>query len=522
MSKWRFLRRATQLVTLIAFIWLFRRTEFDGVRPTPDAVNWLFRLDPLAAASAMLAGRAVLTLFWPAAITLALTLVLGRVFCGWVCPLGTILDGFHRLVGRRRSVSPAAERQRVPGRWQWGKYALLAAVLGAAAGGVPIVGYFDPFAVLVRAMTFAVDPLLNSAARGPFEWLYRHGGEGVTRISEPVYEFLRNHALPLNGAVYLLPGVSLALLALLLLAELFQRRFWCRNLCPLGGMLALFARVPLLRRRPPRACGTCLECASDCRMDAFDGQHRLVPPHCNLCMDCAADCPRGIVKFTIGETAGGRAAPDIGRRRILGAALGGAAVAVVSGLEGTAGAAVRRRCVRPPGAAEEDRFLDLCVRCGLCMKACPTNALQPALWEAGWGGLFSPRLVPRIGYCEYNCTLCGQVCPSGALRRLTEEEKHGTVLGLAEFDKGRCLPYAKGEACIVCEEHCPTPVKAIRVREAEIVNERGEKVSLKIPYVDPKLCVGCGICENKCPLGGEAGIRVRHLRDAGVASESSE
>jgi formate hydrogenlyase subunit 6/NADH:ubiquinone oxidoreductase subunit I len=128
-------------------------------------------------------------------------------------------------------------------------------------------------------------------------------------------------------------------------------------------------------------------------------------------------------------------------------------------------------------------------------------------------------MVARIGYCEYNCTLCGEVCPTGAIPRLSEEEKHKAILGKAEFDKSRCLPYAKGESCIVCEEHCPLPEKAIQVNEVDGVNPRGEKVRLLQPYVKFELCIGCGICEAKCPLQGAAGVRVVHVKDAAVTPE---
>ena len=133
---------------------------------------------------------------------------------------------------------------------------------------------------------------------------------------------------------------------------------------------------------------------------------------------------------------------------------------------------VNPELIRPPGSLEEKRFLDRCVRCGECLKVCPLNALQPIGLESGWGGIFTPRLIPRIGYCEFNCTLCGQVCPTGAIEQLDLPRKQKTVIGLAYFDKNRCLPYARGVPCIVCEEHCPTPDKAIKFREVEVIRSK--------------------------------------------------
>jgi MauM/NapG family ferredoxin protein len=167
--------------------------------------------------------------------------------------------------------------------------------------------------------------------------------------------------------------------------------------------------------------------------------------------------------------------------------------------------------IRPPGSKPEPDFLDACIRCGECMKVCPTTTLQPSFLEGGIHGVFTPHLVPRIGYCEYNCTLCGQVCPSGAIAPLSVEVKRRTIIGRAHFDTKRCLPYAKGISCIVCEEHCPTPRKAILFDEVEMINIKGEKVRVRQPYVKPSLCIGCGICEKKCPLESESAIRVKPL-----------
>jgi MauM/NapG family ferredoxin protein len=157
--------------------------------------------------------------------------------------------------------------------------------------------------------------------------------------------------------------------------------------------------------------------------------------------------------------------------------------------------------IRPPGALAEPEFLARCTRCGECMRVCVANGLQPAgLGEGGLAGLWSPVLVPRIGYCEYNCTLCGQVCPTAAIRRLPVEEKRQVKIGLADVDRSHCLPWKGASDCIVCEEHCPTPEKAIRLHQGEVMTLTGEVRSFKLPHVDERLCIGCGICETKCPL----------------------
>ena len=155
--------------------------------------------------------------------------------------------------------------------------------------------------------------------------------------------------------------------------------------------------------------------------------------------------------------------------------------------------------VRPPGALAEDEFLSRCIRCGECMKACPTNGVHPAALEAGLEGVWTPVMRMTAGYCEYECKLCSEVCPSGAIRRLEIAEKRTIKIGLAYIDRNRCLPYAYGRTCIVCEEHCPTPKKAIWLEEVN---------GIKQPHVDASLCIGCGICANKCVIKAPPAILI--------------
>jgi MauM/NapG family ferredoxin protein len=166
--------------------------------------------------------------------------------------------------------------------------------------------------------------------------------------------------------------------------------------------------------------------------------------------------------------------------------------------------------VRPPGALAEDEFLSKCIRCGECMKVCPTNAIQPAMLESGLEGMWSPLLKLRVGYCEYKCTMCTQVCPTGAISKLPLEKKQKTKIGLSVVDKNRCLPYSFGKACQMCYDQCPLSDKAISLVTANVTI--GTKtLTLKQPQVNSDLCIGCGICENKCPVEGLSAIRVESV-----------
>ncbi|MBI5394135.1 MAG: 4Fe-4S binding protein [Verrucomicrobia bacterium] len=520
---WKWLRRAAQLAFLFGFLWLFRKTESDGTGVIQFAANLLFRLDPLVAASAILAGKQFIALVWPALITIALTLVLGRFFCGWVCPLGTLLDMTRHLLPQRfqRSVRasalPLSHSPTPPSsashflHWRVAKFFLLGVVLVSAVFGLQLIGYVNPFSILVRGMAVAVDPWLNRGVTAPFTWLYKNAPESVTNVTEPVYEFLKAGVLPFQQNAFVWAGVSFAILLAVFALEGVERRFWCRNLCPSGALMGLMARFALLRRLPVRVCGNCkaaADCDEFCRMGAFDERERLIPESCNLCLDCVTDCPSGVARFGFRKTKAAPAPLEPSRRLFLASLATGVALPVIARAVGD-GSRLPADLIRPPGARGEREFLDLCVRCAECMKVCPTNALQPALFETGVEGAFSPRFIAQLGYCEYNCTLCGQVCPTGAIRRLPLPEKQKFIMGKAVFDKDLCLPFAKGESCITCEEHCPLPEKAILFREAEaVVKKTGQCAMMKQPFTVLSLCTGCGICETKCPIEGKRGVRI--------------
>jgi ferredoxin-type protein NapF len=200
---------------------------------------------------------------------------------------------------------------------------------------------------------------------------------------------------------------------------------------------------------------------------------------------------------------------DLSRRAALGAGLTGLGAGVLFAVHPLAGSRTfNPALIRPPGSVTEDEFLARCIRCGECMKICPTNAIQPTLFEAGLEGLWSPVLKMNLGYCEFECNLCTQVCPTDAIRLLDPEDKKQVRIGTAFFDRNRCLPYASARPCIVCEEHCPTPTKAIWFEEAEVVNEKGEAIVVKQPHVNAELCTGCGICQNKCVIRDVPGVYV--------------
>ncbi len=498
-------RRISQTLFLLLFLVLFRLTDYKGVDQIPYAVNIFFRLDPLVAAAAMLAARAVISLLLLSLIVIGLTFILGRFFCGWFCPLGTLLDLSHSVVFPPKKRTPNVHRR------SW-KYLLLGFVLVAALFGLPTVGYFDPFSLLVRGMAVSIDPFFNFTLVSLFDSLYRLGPAWLSSVSESIYSFFKNTLLAYNQKVFTLSLLSLFILLSIFALERLERRFWCKNLCPLGGLLSLISRFSWLRGHVQSSCRECGVCTKICRMEAIDRDGGIAAGDCNLCLDCLDRCPDKSISFVFNKPKQRQAPLGVSRRAFIGTLSTGLILPTFLNVRAET-KIPNPTLIRPPGALKETEFLDRCVRCGECMKVCINNALQPCWLEGGLEGLFSPRLFPRLGYCEFNCTLCGQVCPTGAIQKLPLMEKQKTVIGVAYFDKNRCLPYAKGTPCIVCEEHCPTPEKAIKFRETAVINPQGKTVTIKQPYLLESLCIGCGICENKCPLEGKAGVLVINNRE---------
>jgi ferredoxin len=320
--------------------------------------------------------------------------------------------------------------------------------------------------------------------------------------------WVRPKILPPDPAFYryawLYAGVLLGIVSLNLLAP----RFWCRYLCPLGALLGLLSKASILRRTVNEQCTQCQACARVCPTGTIEAEKGFAsdPAECTMCLECLAVCPHDAVDFRTGLSLAEWRDYDPSRRQAL-LALGTAAAGISLFRSDLAARRDYPHLIRPPGAWENN-LLAKCVRCGECSRACPTSAIQPAMAEAGLEGLWTPLLVPRIGYCDYSCNACGQVCPVQAIPPLSLLEKRQQVIGKAYIDLNRCIPWADEQPCGVCEEMCPLPTKAIELEEVEVLDGQGDLFTLQRPQVIRERCIGCGICEYQCPLNGPAAIRV--------------
>lgn len=498
-------RIVSQWVFGLFFVFLFFNTRYTGQDVIPYPVNAFFRIDPLAGLTAMAAGRQILVFFWPLILLVPLTVIFGRFFCGWICPMGSFLDLFGRK-SRRKAPRPE-------GLFYPVKDVVLLVVLITSLFAVNLSGLIDPLSLLIRSLAMGVVHPLEKSVHLVFDTAWLIGGP-LSSITEPVYGSLREHILSFELPVFRYTVLFLGLLLILVLLELRERRFWCRNLCPLGALQSILSsRAPLGLSIEKQSCIACGQCPETCRMGAIEGvkERNIRKRDCILCYDCIGSCGQEIIEHRPDLKMDLESGPvlAVSRRAFLSAAGAGVLLPLTMGRTArpdTLPAAV----VRPPGAVAERRFLGLCLRCGECMRVCLTNGLQPTLFEAGVEGLWTPRLVSRIGYCEYSCTLCGQVCPTGAITHLDKVTKRQVCIGIAIIDKDRCIPFIRPEQCMVCEEHCPTPEKAIVFDDVVVPGPEGP-VTIKRPRVIEHLCIGCGICEYKCPLDSESAIII--IRD---------
>jgi polyferredoxin len=472
MVQWGFL--CLFLLPLLPLI--YKRLSFQ---PGSDYTSWLLPWDPLLALGNLLNGNISALILGAPLLLLALSLLLGRSFCGWVCPLGTVMDLVHPLAfwHRKRASRQSQADDRRNSRI---RYLLLAAALGGALLSIKLLGLVDPLVIFNRAATAGVVDLLGS--RQAFE------RGGLTYFS--------------------------ILFIVILILEFWQPRFWCRHLCPQGALLSLVSRFSLLNRRVSATCSKCGLCRAVCPMNAIpNDEHDTDYSDCTLCLECEAACPVKGTSFGFGGLAmavwrpakqaasSSKAdqrqgeyvasssvlpAQGLSRRQFLeemGAVAAGLAILPLTRLEN------HTIPLRPPGALPEDEFMKVCIACQECIRICPTHGLQAAFLQTGLSGIGLPVLVPRLGGCSLGVScnqLCEQVCPVDAIQPVDQAD---LKIGTACIDHSLCLAWDQGAKCLVCVEAC--------------------QYQAAVPYqgrvtVDPNKCVGCGFCESGCPVPGSA------------------
>ncbi len=528
-------RRFAQVFFLALFVYLLFQTAFRGsfaakadtpVRLSLPVEGYLLA-DPFVGAMTLLSTHTVYRgLLWSVGL-LALTLAVGRVFCGWICPFGTLHHFFGWILPSKKGRGALRVEANKTHAYQRAKYYLLYAFLLAALGGSAIGGLFDPICIAVRSIGLGVIPAAQYLTHRGLGAVSATGSRPLQSASDHAQDFLAQTVWQSHQFYFHQTWLIVFLFVALLFANRFIPRFWCRVLCPLGAFLGVFSRFALFGMEKDHAkCTDCNLCLVHCQgADSPQGGVKWRQDECHMCMNCETACPEDVIKFRfLPNRKSAVTKPDVQRRTALAAAGAGALFLPSARIADSLDVNYHSKVIRPPGAVEERAFLERCIRCAECMKVCPNNALHPAFLEAGIEGIWTPILIARIGYCEHSCVLCGQVCPTGAIQKITEKEKLGIgvppiKIGTAFYDQGRCLPWSMQTPCIVCEEFCPTSPKAIWVEEVDAPvrdskpGPNGEspamkQVRLQRPHVDPSLCIGCGACEKVCPVQDQPAVYI--------------
>jgi MauM/NapG family ferredoxin protein len=478
------MRTLIQALSLLLFSIFF-------VFATYKLPNWLpadiyLRLDPLLGLNAVFAAREIIGRALWALITIGATLVIGRFFCAYVCPMGASIDFLDFLFFRKKKrLGLKAETS-----FRKAKLFLLIIFVSAALTGLSLAFLMDPMALLTRFYTFFLYPLAITLINLTLDLL------------RPVFQALGwitlSH-LHYPQPVYYMSAITLLIFGGIIVLNLLAPRFWCRYLCPLGALLSLISPLGLLKRRVNEDCNECLKCQEACPMGAVaenpKGTHL---PECIQCQTCAKVCPQNAITFPASFSLGGEySSVNFSRRGFLYSLTGGLAVGFLAIQTPFTPRQSKFQLLRPPGAIPETEFLRTCIRCGECMKSCLTNTLQPCLWESGLSGLWTPKMDLRLAPCEQNCNVCGKVCPTQAIRSLSLEEKTHAKVGTAILRKEMCLVWSQNKLCLICDEICP--YNAIVFRPVE---------GYRRPVVIASKCNGCGFCEQRCPVKGESAIVV--------------
>lgn len=429
-------------------------------------------------------------------VLVVLTLIFGRVYCSFLCPLGILQDIVirarritDRLRGRERKGAAIRYAKPVPVV----RYAVLALVLlSLPLGAVLVLAWLDPYTIAGRLMAAVVNPLAAALApESAADWGRYGAAVGVILVIGLV---------PLGMAWW-------------------RGRLYCNTVCPVGALLGLLSRRPLMRLGiPADSCVLCGKCLKACKANCIDlKRHWVDTSRCVACYNCVSACPNGLrprltnpfrnpleeprktpPKPTTPPPAQ-EPAPSATRRAFLGAALCGVPAAALSSCRPaeTAGEPFSEDpatlgnneagATSPPGSRSVPRFLDRCTGCGLCITACPTHVLQPSMLQHGLRGMMKPYLDFTQGFCNFDCNICSTVCPEGAILPLELAEKKETQIALAAFHRELCIVQRNHTECGACTEHCPT--KALYTTEG------------KFPTISPERCIGCGACAGTCPKG---------------------
>lgn len=454
-------------------------------------LGWTAKIQLLPALLALNVGVVVLLVL--------LTLLVGRVYCSVICPLGVFQDIVSWISSQRKKKK---YRFSYSSEVKWLRYGVLGFfVIALIAGAGSFVALLAPYSSYGRI------------AANLFAPVYRWGNNLLAYFAERAdsYAFYETEVW-MKG----LPTFVIAAVTFIVLVVLAWRngRTYCNTICPVGTILGFFSRFSLFRPvLNAEKCKHCSLCSRRCKAACIDSKnHRIDYSRCVACMDCLDTCKHDALrlqcrwkkteKAAITSPVQGASSEQINtaRRSFLSATAVLAATSVVKAQEKKVDGGlaviedkkipVRATPIVPPGAWSARNFANHCTACQLCVSACPNNVLRPSTELAK---LMQPEMSYERGYCRPECTRCSDVCPAGAIRPITIEEKSSTRIGHAVWVRKNCIPLTDGVECGNCARHCPSGAILMIPSDSDDVN------SVRIPVINAERCIGCGACENLCP-----------------------
>ncbi|MFO7570871.1 MAG: 4Fe-4S binding protein [Smithellaceae bacterium] len=467
------IRKAVSGFLLLLFVMLFAGGEeiatfLAGILPPFQFVPALLRT---------ISHPAALFAFGLLFIAL-ITLVFGRVYCSFLCPLGALQDVFGALgrkLGLRSDFSFSKPHNAL-------RYTIMAITFAALAIGLmSVVILLDPYSIAGRFFSYFLQPV--------FVWTYN--------LSILLLKPFDIYLYPKQTAVIPLPDTLIAAVFLTMIVYLSVKhgRLYCNTVCPVGSVLGLLARVSIFKLSLNQArCKECERCENVCKANCINPHLAVVDmSRCVACFNCLAACSQSTIRYRLAWRKTNPPTWSPARRRFV---IGGIAAAAallfawnhrLRHLTGIARTRVDQP-VTPPGSLNLSRFTQACTACSLCVAACPTSVLAPSFGDYGPAGLMQPKLNFEKSYCEYECHVCGRVCPTGAITQLSLDEKKLTQIGEAKLLEDVCVVYVDHNNCGACGEVCPT--HAIRFVDKE---------NILYPEIDTRYCIGCGACQLACP-----------------------
>jgi ferredoxin len=417
-----------------------------------------------------------------------LTLIMGRIYCSVICPLGIFQDIISWFGGKAKK-----NRFRYSKPLTWLRYGMLALFVVAFIAGIgSIVALLAPYSAYGRIASNLISPI------------YLWGNNLLAYFAEQVdsYAFYTTEIWLKGGTTFVIAILTLVVLAFL---SWKNGRTYCNTICPVGTVLGFLSRFSLLKPViDTDKCNGCGLCARNCKAACIDSKNHVIDySRCVVCLDCIDKCKQGAIKYVPRKKSTatcGTENVDNGRRAFMTASAIAATASVVKAQEkkldgGLATIVNKEKPLRetpivPQGALSAKNFAQHCTACQLCVQVCPNQVLRPS---TGLMNMMQPEVSYERGYCRPECTKCSEVCPAGAIRPIDRAEKSSIQVGHAVWVEKNCIVNTDNVSCGNCARHCPTG--AIQM----VPKDANDPKSLKIPVVNTERCIGCGACENLCP-----------------------